>query len=142
MLIKSIFTVFLFLTLFVETIFLPFPFFVLTAILFFLFYEEVSIYLIILFFSLILDRLMLYSLGSTALFLFSFFAALVLLEKIFTIRLNSWIAVGITLVGVEVYRSYRGYPFLWAVLFITIIGLLLFVWFERKVKGGKYEKKI
>lgn len=139
MITRVIFAALLVLSLFIETTILPFPFFVLFSILYVLFLEDFLTFTIILFLSLFLDRMLLYTLGTTALFLFSYFCMVVLLEKIFTIKLSAWIIAGITIIGVEVYRNYIGYPFIWGLELTMMFGLLLLVYIEKRIikqEGG------
>lgn len=138
MLLRIIFTVFLFLSIFVEATLLPFPFFVLTAILFALFLEEFLSFFIILLLSLFLDRMVLHTLGTTAVFLFVYFFAVVLLEKLFRVRINVWIAMGVSAIGVEVYRQYVGYPFLWSMeIGMGILFIFLAAWYRRMLRKGE-----
>lgn len=79
-------------------------------------------------------------LATTAIFLFAFFLSVIFLEKIFTVRLSIFVAIGIIVIGVEVYRVIAGYPFLWGFDTLVIGTLLLFALVSKKI--FKQEKKI
>ncbi|MFI5265487.1 MAG: hypothetical protein ACHQT7_01955, partial [Candidatus Levyibacteriota bacterium] len=72
MIVRLIFIILLFLSLFLETSVLAFPCVVLFSLLFFFFFDEIGTYMIIFVASLLLDSFMLRSLGFTALYLFVF----------------------------------------------------------------------
>lgn len=133
MLTRIIFVTLLVFSIFIEVTILPFPFFVLFAILYFMFFEDVATFLSILVLSLIFDRLLLHPLGVTAIFLFTFFIAVVLLEKLFTVKVNAWIIAGTAFVGLCVYREFVGYPIIWGLDMAVIAGLILFVMLDKKL---------
>lgn len=138
---RIIFTILLFLAIFIEVTVLPFPLFVLAAVLFFLFFEDLLSLSIIFLSSLFLDRLLIHTLGTTAVFLFLYFCVLVMLEKILTLKINAWIGVITVIIGVELYRQFVGYPFLWELQIIMVVALLMLVSIEKRIgskKGATY----
>lgn len=132
MLTRIIFVILLAFSLFIEATILPFPFFVLFSMLYFMFFEDAATFLSILVLSLIFDRLLLHPLGATAVFLFTFFIAVVLLEKLFTVKVNAWIIAITAFIGVLVYRQFVGYPIIWGIDAVVIAGLALFVMLDNK----------
>lgn len=134
---RIIFNILLVSSIFIEVTILPFPFFALFAILLFFFFEDTLTFITILFFSLLLDRLMINTLGVSAVFLFLFFLTVVLLERLFTFKINLFIAIIIAIAGVEIYRRLSGYPFLWGMEFLVVGALLLLVLIVRRI--GKKE---
>lgn len=138
MIARLIFTVILVASLFVESSLLQFPFVVLFSLVYFFLFDNIGTYLTILITSLILDSFMLRSVGYTALFLFLFMGTLIALEKLFTIKLNGLIVIGVIILGVEGYRQYVHYPFLLGPELILILGLLFSLFIQRwlSMTGG------
>lgn len=74
--------------------------------------------------SLILDSFMLHTMGYSALFLFAYISIFLILEKLFTIKLNMLIVAVLVVLGVEGYRQYAHYPFLVGPMLVLVLGLL------------------
>lgn len=124
MIFRSIFIILLVVSLFVESSLLAFPCIVLFSLLYFFFFDEIGTYIVIFIASVILDSFMLHAIGYSALFLFAFMGVFIVLEKLFTIKLNMLIVAAAVLLGVEGYREYAHYPFLMGPMLVLILGLL------------------
>src|SRR3989344_7147056 len=96
-----------------EATVLPFPFVFLFSTIYFLFYEDLVSFATILIACVLLDTLFLNPLGFTSIFLFSFFIFLIILQKIFTLQTSILFTSMVLVIGVEVYRFYAHYPFMW-----------------------------
>lgn len=136
MLSRIIFITLLVVSLFVESSIITFPFIALFSIVFFFFFDDVGTYAVILIASLILDSFMLRTVGYTAVFLFLLMGVLISLEKLFTIKLNGLIVVGVIILGVEAYREYAHYPFLLGPELILVLGLLFSIAIQKRLVVG------
>lgn len=136
--VRFIFIFLLIISLFIESSFLAFPFIILISLLFFFFFDDIGTYFIIFVASLFLDSFMLHGIGFTALFLFLFLGILILLDKLFTIKLNGIIMAVIIVLGVEGYRQYASYPLLFMPEAFLLITLLSGLFIQKRMvqKGG------
>ncbi len=139
MIYRIIFTILIVFSAIVESTIFPFPLIVLFSVLLFLFFEELSTFLIVFLASVLVDAFLLHRIGFTAIFLFTSFSVLAILEKVFTLRLSAWIIAGTAFFAVEVYRQYAHYPFFLGVEIVFTFSLLLFVIIERRIYRREIE---
>ncbi len=142
---QSLFILLLIIALLVEISIIPFPFVFVCSLFYFFYSKKIVTIFIILFFSLLLDRAQLHTLGVSSLFFFFFFSIITLLEKSLSVKVTSLFAAFTVLLGVEVYRQYINYPFLpvfEGIMIVFLASLIMLENFISKKERSSYEKEI
>ncbi|MBP6913460.1 MAG: hypothetical protein KBC00_02525 [Candidatus Levybacteria bacterium] len=145
MIFQILFIFLLTVALLVEISIIPFPFVFMFSVLYFFYSRKLITIFIILFFSMLLDRAQLHTLGVSSFFFFFFFCIVTVLEKSFSIKATSLFAAFAVLISVEIYRNYVGYPFLPAfevLLILFLVALIMLERFINKKEGSLYDKEI
>jgi hypothetical protein len=131
MLVRTLFTILIFLSAVVESTLLPFPFVFLLSSIFFLFFEGIISFIVILLGAILLDILSLNHLGYTPFFLFSYFIFILILENIFANK-NSLFTGIVLIMGVFLYGYFSSYTFIPWLFMPLIFAVMLFSIFERR----------
>lgn len=115
-----------------ESSIFPFPLVLLLSFAFVLLYKNATAFITVFISGIILDSLLLHTLGVTALFLFVVLLIILLLEKVFSLQGSLFVAV-ILFLSTVLYGVIYSYPF--SILLYIILGglLLLYVLIKQRI---------